>query len=520
VLGLLAMGALGFALSLHFGLIGGAQFIEGVVVSERPMSLNPLIGDSDPAVVDVGHLLYRSLLKLDGTGYPRADLAASFAVSGNGLIYTVVLAPGLEWSNGRPITATDVVATDAFALSPEATDPTLSAALRGISVTGSQSTVTFKLPAPRASFAATLTQLPILPLGGMSKPALQVVAAHPTAPMSTSGAYEVRSTEARAILLQPNPHAGARPNIMSYELRLFIRFSDAASAFAQGSVNALLATTPAQLAQLLAVRGSLAQTMTTPDFVDLMFNERAAALTDPVVRQAIGIAIDRYAVVEGALDRRSGVVQTGPFSKGMPWVGSSRPGPLSPTVAAAMLQRDGWVPGSDGTLQKGSIQLAFTLKVPRIDPLPIVAQEVATQLAAVGVRVTVDTVAPENFLKGSLDTADFQLAIDTWSPGPDPDVSAFWRSNAMPPRGYNMSGGPVDPFLDSALDMLAESSSRTLRTDAAAHVATLIAQDAPAVFLYTPQVSMVFRVPTPVAPMPSVGDRSARYDDIASWQFR
>jgi peptide/nickel transport system substrate-binding protein len=514
------MGGLGFALSVHFGLIGGPQFTEGVVVSERPMSLNPLIREADPAVVDVGHLLYRPLLKLDGTGYPQTDLAASFAVSSNGLVYTVVLAPGLEWSNGQPITTADVVATDAFALSPEASDPTLKAALRGIKVTSDQSTVTFKLPAPRASFAATLTQLPILPLGGLTEPALLAAAAHPAFPLPTSGPYEVQSTDARAILLQPNPHAGTRPGIRSYELRLFIRFSDAASAFEQGSVNALLATTPTELAQLLAVKGAQAQTVTTPDFVDLLFNERVPGLTDSVVRQAIGVAIDRSAVVAGALEGRGGVVQSGPFSRGLPWVASSSPGPISPAVAQQMLQRDGWVARAGGTLQKGSVQLAFTLKVPRIDPLPTVAEEVATQLAAVGIRVTVETVAPGNFLKGSLEAADFQLAIDTWSPGPDPDVSAFWRSNAVPPRGYNVSGGPVDPFLDSALDMLAESTNRALRADAAAHVATLIAEDAPATFLYTPQVSMVFRAPTPVAPMPSIGDESARYDDIASWQLR
>ena len=65
----------------------------------------------------------------------------------------------------------------------------------------------------------------------------------------------------------------------------------------------------------------------------------------------------------------------------------------------------------------------------------------ARQFDAIGVRVTVKVVAPSNFLNGTLDTGDFQLAIDSWSPGPDPDVSAFWRSNAVPPRGYDVSGG-------------------------------------------------------------------------------
>src|ERR1700692_80701 len=133
-LGLLGVGALGFALSLHFGLIGGPQFTEGLVVSERPMSLNPLVGASAPDVVDVGHLMYRSLLKLDRTGYPTADLAESYTVSPTGLVYTVVLPANLEWSNGAPINVADVVATDRFALSTEASDPTLATALRGVKV--------------------------------------------------------------------------------------------------------------------------------------------------------------------------------------------------------------------------------------------------------------------------------------------------------------------------------------------------------------------------------------------------
>ena len=520
LLGLLAIGSLGFALTLHFGLIGGAQFTEGVVVSQRPISLNPLIDTADPAVVDVGHLLYRSLLKLDSTGYPRPDLAATFTVSPGGQVYTVSLKPDLEWSNGRPITAEDVVATTQFALSPQASDATLSAALRGVTVAGDGSIITFTLATPRASFASSLTELPILPLGGLSEPVVLAAAADPTAPLATSGPYEVQSTSALTVELQPNPHAEARPGITSYELRLYLTFGEVAGAFARGSVNAVLAATPEDLSTLLHVKGAQSETMTTPDFVDLIFNERAAGLSDSIVRHAIGNAISRASIVAGALDGSGGVVQTGPFSIGLPWVGAAGPEAASPAVSEEVLTHEGWVPGSGGARQKGSVRLAFTLVAPRIDPLPVVAAEVASQLDAIGVQVTVKIVPPANFLNGTLDTGDFQLAIDSWSPGPDPDVSAFWRSNAVPPRGYDVSGGPVDPFLDSALDTLAESPNQTLRIDAAGKVASLLAADAPAVFLYTPRVSMVFGSPMPEAPMPALGDEAARYNNIASWQLR
>ncbi len=516
----MAIGALGFALSIHFGLIGGPQFTEGLVVSERPMSLNPLVGASDPAVVDVGHLLYRSLLKLDRTGYPVPDLASSYAVSGNGRIFTVVLPDDLEWSNGRPITPADVAATDEFALSPQAGDPTLASALAGVVVSSQGSAVTFALPTPRASFAATLTELPILPLGALGESALLSAVEHPTTPLPTSGEYEIASSGALAIVLRPNPHATKHPDIASYELRLFLTFKDAESAFAQGNVNALLATTPEELSTLLAVKGAQAESMTTLGFVDLMFNERVPGLTDSVVRHAIGVAIDRSEVVAGALGGRGGVIQTGPFSQGLRWVGASNVEATSASAADAVLQGEGWAPGPDGTRQHGTERLAFTLSVPSIDPLPLVAREVAAQLETIGVRVAVDAVPPAGFLSGTLASGHFQIAIDAWSPNPDPDVSAFWRSNAVPPHGYDVSGAPVDPFLDAALDVLAMSSERSARTTAAAKVMTLLADDAPAVFLYTPKVSLVFRAPMPYAPIPSIGNGSARYDDIASWQLR
>ncbi len=517
---MLAISALGFTLSLHFGLIGGPQFTEGVVVSERPMSLNPLIDAADPAVEDVGHLLYRSLLKLDSTGYPRPDLAATFTVSPSGLVYTASLHPNLEWSNGGPITAEDVVATTKFVLAPQASDTALSTALRGVAVAGKGSIVTFTLATPRASFASTLTELPILPLGGLSEPAVLAAAANPTAPLPTSGTYEVQSTSAIAVDLQPNPHAVTRPSITSYELRLFLTFADAAGDFEQGKVNAVLATTPQELTTLLHTKGAQSETMTTPDFVDMIFNERVPGLSDSIVRHAIGNAINRASVVAGALDTSGGAVQTGPFSVGLPWVGPPSPEAISPAVSEEVLTHDGWVPGAGGARQKGSAQLAFSLAVPGIDPLPVVAGEVANQLDAIGVHVSVNVIPPGNFLNGTLDTGDFQLAIESWSPGPDPDESAFWRSNAVPPRGYDVSGGPVDPFLDSALDTLAELPVETLRIDAAGQVAALLADDAPAVFLYTPRVSMVFRSPMPLAPMPALGDEADRYNDISSWQLR
>ncbi len=110
----------------------------------------------------------------------------------------------------------------------------------------------------------------------------------------------------------------------------------------------------------------------------------------------------------------------------------------------------------------------------------------------------------------------YDMAVADWDNGPDPDVTSFWRSTAVPPSGFNVSGGPVDPFLDQALDRLATLSDTATRIAAAAAVSSQLADDLPAVFLETPELSLVVHSGITVT-IPPVGSSSARFSHITSW---
>lgn len=101
--------------------------------------------------------------------------------------------------------------------------------------------------------------------------------------------------------------------------------------------------------------------------------------------------------------------------------------------------------------------------------------------------------------------------------GPDPDVSSFWRSTAVPPAGLNVSGGPADPFLDESLDRLTTTTDPAMRAAAAAAVSSQLAEDLPAVFLETPEVALVVR-PGLTVMTPPVGSSASRFADISSWR--
>ena len=492
------------------------DYREALVTDERPLSLNPLVGAADPAVRDVGELLYRRLLRLDSRGYPAPDLATGYTVSDDGLTYHLPLQRGQLWSDGQEITADDVVATITWVQSHGYSDAATAAPWRDVHVRPDGDGVTFDLAGPRASFPAQLSQLPVLPLGHLGAGALAKLPSTAAVPLPTSGALRVVNTTPASITLFPNPRSPTQVHVNQVELDLYGSFADAAAAFRAGTVNAVLATDPRQRAQLIAAGGT-AHDIATFRFVDLLFNERVPILADPVVRQAIAGSIDRTLLVRGPLGGMA-VPLASPVPAGVAWAQPSQAIPARDlTAAATALDSDGWKLGSDGVRVRAGVRLELRIAVPNVVPLPDVAESIAHQLLPAGIDVTVSTVPASTLTALLASGSDWDMAVADWDNGPDPDVSYFWRSTATPPAGFNVSGGPVDPFLDQALDRLATLASASARVAAVAGVSSQLADDLPAVFLETPEVSLVVR-PSITVVTPPVGYSSARYDDIGAWR--
>ena len=468
-----------------------ANYRAAVLTDHLPLSLNPLIDPEDPAVAAITPLLYRCLLQLDSTAYPAPDLASQLTISPTGLTYTLPLRSGLRWSNGSPITAQDAMATIQWVQSTAFPDPTLASAWRGVIATTSGQALILNLATSRASLGVALTELPILPLGGMPSTALAALAGHSTSPLATSGPYEVESGRSGVIALRSNPHAAVAPRLQRVQIEAMTTFAAAAQAFAAGSVQAVLATTPAQQAQLMKRHGATARDALTFGFVDLLFKENFPGLGDPAVRRAVADTIDRDAIVSGPLDGLA-ASQFGPIPAGIGWMQGEEPAvPADLNGAAAGLEAAGWVVTPQGYRARDGVPLDFQSSVPDAAPLPEVASMVAAQLGAVGIAVAVSVDPSATFLSDVLDTGEFQLAIASWDAGADPDLTTFWGSTSTPPNGYNVSGGTADPFLDSYLGTLATVTDQDQSLAAAHLVVQEMEQDAPAVFLYAPAEGLV-----------------------------
>lgn len=492
---------------------------EALVVAKAPLALDPLAGSPDPAARDVGHILYRSLLRRDAQAQPTGDLASTWGVSGDGLSYRFGMRSGVRWSDGSALTARDVQATVAMVQAPGFPDASLAAAWHGatLNVDAAGTTVTVTLAQPRAAFVAAAEQLPILPAKSLAKLSPTTLAASAAKPLPTSGPFSVGAADSTHVKLVPNRYAAVRPGLAVVDLRLMKTFEAAARAMVSGQVDGLLAGTPAQRDVLRRMPGAHLHDLTTFRFVDLLFNERRPGLDDPAVRRAIATAVDRHELITGTLGGDA-QPQVGAVPVGITWIGPDQPEQPTPALSARALDAAGWVLGTDGVRHKGDHRLAYTVSVPDAAPLPSVATALAKQLAGIGVGLSVNVVAPQQFEPAVLTPGNFDMVIADWDNGPDPDVSSFWRSNAAPPNGFNVSGAPTDPFLDRALDSLATTTDPRLRRVAAAQVDARLAEDTPAVFLYAPELTFAVSDAFSGVSVPPVGTSASRYDFIAAWR--
>lgn len=88
----------------------GGEMIESTI-GEGPKTFNPF-NCKDNISSQLSSVMYDGLLTSDPiTGQPIPKLAKSFSISPDGKTYTIKLRHGVKWSDGKPITADDVVFT-------------------------------------------------------------------------------------------------------------------------------------------------------------------------------------------------------------------------------------------------------------------------------------------------------------------------------------------------------------------------------------------------------------------------
>ncbi len=399
-----------------------------VALQLEPPTLDPTSGAAQAIKEVTYRTIYEGLTTLDATGAAVPVLATSWTMAPDARSYIFHLRPGVRFSDGMPFDAKIVAFSLTRAIAPNSTN-SMAERLReiaGVDVIDPL-TVRIRLNQPDAG-------LPVLLAWGDCVMVAPGSADHlATAPVGTGPfLYQSWKRGDRLTLVRNDAYWGAKPSLRVIEYRFI---SDPAAAYAAMKTHSIDVfpdyPAPENLAQLRAEPALRVSTAPSEGEVILALNNLQGPLRDVRVRRAISYALDRRAIIDGAM-----------FGYGQP-IGSHFPPqnpdyvdltglyPHDPAKARALLAEAGYPHG-----------FALTLKLPPPAYARRSGEIVAAELAAVGIKATIVPVEWPQWLDEVYGRHAYDMTIVSHAEPADYDI--YGRSDYY----FGYDGRAVKAMLD------------------------------------------------------------------------
>jgi peptide/nickel transport system substrate-binding protein len=256
--------------------------------------IDPLTTTQFDTMFAVGLASAQLIIESPG-GKLEPQLATSWTPSADKLSWTISLRPGLKFSNGKPLTAADVVSTFDNILGPTSQSPAKSS-FTGIvkSVSGSGTTVVFHLDAPYSDFPYLLTGANtwILPAGFKDTNWIND-------PVGAGQFILEKYTPGQGITYKKNPYYwdAAAVKLAGMNVTFYSDDQSELLAFQSGQIDQINSGDDPAIASTLGTSYPQ-QRAGYAKFDGLVFNVTKAPFNDVNVRQAIAWALNRAAIVK------------------------------------------------------------------------------------------------------------------------------------------------------------------------------------------------------------------------------
>ncbi|MFQ5926172.1 MAG: ABC transporter substrate-binding protein [Terriglobia bacterium] len=435
----------------------GGSLIYGAGLIVR--GLNPLLDRN--GWNELSSALLSRLFRVDHTGQIVGDLVEDYRVSDDGLTYTLRLRPDLRWHDGAPCTADDILFTWQKLFDPAtATSLDLNLPMLRSFEKKTPREFVFHLRYPAAGFLAPLTEIPILPAHILRDTDINSDAFDRN-PIGT-GPYKLvsRSESSEFVLARhadyhfgPPPEGsgpqGGPPPIARLILRVIPDDDARAAALARGELH-LTQVKPQHVARLRALPHLRLHRMRTGVWRGMPLNLRRPALQDVRVRRAIDLAIDREAIVAGAL-AGFGTPAYSPIPPASwafdPALTRRR---YPPDEAARLLDAAGWKQNAAGWRVRQGQVLELNVIVWQDELFRRTAAElIRQQLAPLGIRVILHRVDSATYtrLADHMGTT-YDTFIGGWSGLLDPGDNLGKKFHSRGSQNYSGYNNPdVDRLL-------------------------------------------------------------------------
>jgi len=349
--------------------------ITGALTAE-PATLDPLF-DTNLAALNVFYNIYDQLTTIDETGAVVPRLATEWTSNDTLTEWVFTMRDDAKFSDGTPVTASDVVFTYETAMADETSNlGGYMTTIDTVVATGDYE-VTFTLNTPFAPFDRQATLVPIIPEAAYTEMGAEAFADAPIG----SGPYNVEEwVKGDTITLTRDDDYWGNPG--DFETVVFTPVPDEttrANSVQSGDLDIALLG-PSQVSSVESSGSVDVIEQQSNRVVYAGFNAGTKWLDDVNIRKAVDLAIDRVAIsddlLNGSVEPTAQLVAPASFG----YDSSIAATTYDAAEAAALVEASGY----DGT----PITLSYpTTGLPQIDQL---AQAVASYLEEAGLTVTLD----------------------------------------------------------------------------------------------------------------------------------
>lgn len=526
----------------------GGQLTEGVV--GLPRNVNPVIAVTD-VDKDLSALVYSGLTKNSG-GKMVPDIAKSFTVSSDGLVYSFILKDNAQFQDGTELTSEDIAFTiqkiqNSALKSPKRAD------WKDVTVTiVSPKEIKFTLKQPYTPFIS-ITSVGILPKhiwGSVSDE--QFIFSNFNIEPVGSGPYKVSSISrdsggipTKYTLSTWRGYYEKTPYISTLIFNFYADQGKSIDALTSGyvdSVPSIGATDALRLSQNLSEPYDIISS-TLPRNFGIFFNQsQSPILADKIVRQALSMSVDRDEIVRVALDgfasptfglipptntdrSREPITPASTATSTASSTVRAVPSEFSVNVSKAvtLLEKNGWKLNPSAVYEKTNKKdvqvLAFDLYTADTPDLKQTAEILKKQWSSIGAKVTVKVFESSELYQNIIKTRKYGALLFGEYVGQDKDLYAFWHSSQRIAPGLNIAlytNSKVDKLLENIRSAPNEESRDTIYTD----LEEMIMSDFPAIFLFSPDFT--YAVPKEVKGivLRDITTPSDRFNSIGSWYVK
>ncbi len=438
-----------------------------IALPGAPTGIDPRLA-TDAYGEQVLQMTHAFLIKKDAAGNPVPDLAESWEErSPTEIVFR--LRNDVRFHNGREVTAADVRYTFEWILDPGNRSPHRATYDKISRIeTPDPRTVVFRLSEPFAPFLAGMAR-GIVPAGS---------GAGGYTPLPGAGPFKVDDFQPddSVTLSRFDGYYGGKPAIARVVVKFIpdsnVRFLE----LKKGSVNFILnGVDPDLLAPALKNTNLVMEEAPGSNVSYLGFNARDRILSDPRVRRAIALSIDRKAIVrtvwKGHADLADSILSPGfwAHADGIP------PVRHDPAEAKRLLDQAGYRdPDGDGPKPR----FTMTYKTSQNELRRRIATVIQEQLRKVGISVEIHSYEWGTFFS-DIKKGNFQMYSLTWVGISDPDIFYYaFHSSQAPPVGANR-GRYGNPEFDRMAESGRTERSRENRKAVYRKAQMLLAGDLP-----------------------------------------